>query len=108
MEDCLFCKIAKKELPAEVIYEDEQIMVFKDINPQSAVHLLIIPRKHIESVNTVELGDKELMGELILIAQKTAREQNLTDYNLKINVGRKAGQLIDHLHLHLLSDNNSH
>lgn len=100
---CLFCKIAKKEVPSEIIYEDERFVVFKDINPQAPVHLLIIPRKHIPSVNHVEIEDKNLMGELILTAQKIAKEKKLNGYKLQINVGRDGGQLIDHLHLHLLS-----
>lgn len=100
---CLFCKIAKKEVPSEIIYEDERFVVFKDINPQAPVHLLIIPRKHIPSVNHVEIEDKNLMGELILTAQKIAKEKKLKGYKLQINVGRDGGQLVDHLHLHLLS-----
>lgn len=101
--ECIFCKIVNKEIPSEIVYEDEGILAFKDINPQAPVHLLIIPKKHIPSVDHVELEDKELMGELVLAAQKIAREKNLSGYKLMINVGRPAGQVIDHLHLHLLS-----
>jgi histidine triad (HIT) family protein len=101
--DCLFCKIANKEVPAEIVYQDDKIVVFKDINPKAPTHLLIIPKKHISSVDHVELQDKELMGELILVAQKIARGKKLKGYRLQINVGRPAGQIIDHLHLHLLS-----
>jgi len=101
--ECLFCKIANKEIPSEIIYEDEKFVVFKDIKPQAPVHLLIIPRKHIHSVDHVEIEDKSLMGELILAAQKIAKKKNLKGYKLQINVGRDGGQLIDHLHIHLLS-----
>jgi len=101
--DCLFCKFIKKELPADIVYEDDKILAFKDIYPQAPLHFLIIPKKHIPSVDHVELQDKELMGELILAAQKIAKEKNLRGYKLMINVGRDAGQIIDHLHLHLLS-----
>lgn len=101
--DCLFCKFIKKELPSEVVYEDDKILAFKDIHPQAPSHFLIVPKKHIPSVDHVELQDKELMGELILAAQKIAKEKNLRGYKLVINVGRDAGQIIDHLHLHLLS-----
>jgi len=101
--ECLFCKIVNKEEKSEIIYEDEKIVSFKDINPLAPVHLLIIPKKHIPSVNHVEIEDKSLMGELILVAQKIAREKNLKGYRLQINVGRPAGQIIDHLHLHLLA-----
>lgn len=101
--DCLFCKIAKKEAPAEIIFEDEKIIVFKDIYPKAPIHFLIIPKKHISSIDSMEVNDKILMGELILVAKKIAKEQNLKGYKLMINVGRDGGQLIDHLHLHLLS-----
>lgn len=103
MEDCIFCKIANKEAPAEIVYEDKKIMAFKDVNPQAPIHLLIVPKKHIPSVDHIEIGDKTLMGELILVAQKIARGKNLKGYKLQIFVGRSAGQTIDHLHLHLLS-----
>lgn len=102
--DCLFCRIAKKEIPSEIVREDEKFLVFKDINPKASFHVLIIPKKHIESIEHLELQDKELMGELILTAQKVAREKSLEGYKLAINVGRKGGQLVDHLHVHLLSD----
>jgi histidine triad (HIT) family protein len=102
--DCLFCDIAQKKIPSVVVHEDEKFFVFKDINPKASFHVLIIPKKHIESIDHVELQDKELMGELILCAQKVAREKNLQGYKLAINVGRKGGQLVDHLHLHLLAD----
>lgn len=101
--DCIFCKIAKKELASDIVYEDENFVAFKDIKPKAPVHLLIIPRKHIESVDHLEIHDRELMGELVLTAQKIARHQGLEGYKLQINVGRAGGQLIDHLHLHLLS-----
>lgn len=101
--NCIFCKIANKEAPAEIVYENDKIIIFKDIHPKAPIHLLIIPKKHIPSVDHLELQDKELMGELILAAQKIARKKNLKGYRLQINVGRPAGQIIDHLHLHLLS-----
>jgi len=102
--DCLFCKIIKKELPSEIVYEDDKVLAFKDINPQAPVHFLIVPKKHIASVDHVEFQDKELMGDLILAAQKIAKEKKLSGYKLQINVGRSAGQIVDHLHLHLLSE----
>lgn len=101
--ECIFCQIANKKAPAEIISEDEKILAFKDIHPKAPIHLLIIPKKHIPSVDHLELEDKELMGELILAAQKIAREKKLKGYRLEINVGRPAGQIIDHLHLHLLA-----
>jgi len=103
MTDCLFCKIANKKTPAEIVYENDKVVVFKDIHPRAPIHLLIVPKKHITSVDHLELQDKELVGELILAAQKIAKEKKLNGYKLIINVGRSAGQVIDHLHLHLLS-----
>ncbi len=103
MKECIFCKIANKLTPAEILYENEKIVAFKDINPLAPVHILIIPKKHIPSVDHVELEDKALLGELILAAQKIARDGDLKGYKLQINVGRPAGQIVDHLHLHLLS-----
>ncbi|MDO8601497.1 MAG: histidine triad nucleotide-binding protein [bacterium] len=104
MVDCLFCKIAGKELSSEVVYEDEQFLAFKDINPVSPVHVLIIPRKHIETVEHLEAGDKELIGELFLTAKKVAKIQGVSEsgYRLTFNVGKNAGQAVDHLHLHLI------
>ena len=103
--NCLFCKIAKGEVPAEIIYEDEKFLVFKDIHPKAPLHLLVVPKKHIPSINHLELRDKELMGELFLVSQKIAREKGVAKrgYKLMLNVGRGGGQLIDHLHLHLLA-----
>lgn len=90
-------------MSSEIIYEDKKIIAFKDIKPKAPVHILIIPKKHIPSVNHLEETDKELIGELFLIAQKIAKEKELKGYRLMINVGRAGGQIIDHLHLHLLS-----
>ena len=106
MEDCLFCKIARKEKSSDIVFEDNQFVVFKDINPQAPLHLLIIPRKHIHSIEHVQTEDRELMGDLILTAQKVARQHNLAGYKLHFNVGREGGQVVDHIHLHLLADKN--
>lgn len=100
---CIFCQIINKEKPSDILYEDNNVIVIKDINPRAPVHLLIVPKKHIVSVNEAGNEDKELMGDLILTAQKLAKEKNLKGYKLMINVGRAAGQLVDHLHIHLLS-----
>ena len=103
MEECIFCKIVNKELPGEIFYEDKKVAAFKDIHPLAPFHLLIVPKKHISSVDHLEEKDKLLMGELILAAQKIARKKKLKGYKLQINVGKLAGQIVDHLHLHLLS-----
>jgi len=104
--DCLFCKIIKREIPADIVYEDDKVLAFKDIYPKAPFHFLIVPKKHIPSVDHVGLQDRGLMGDLILAAQKIAKEKKLKGYKLLINVGRPAGQMIDHLHLHLLSGKN--
>jgi histidine triad (HIT) family protein len=101
---CLFCKIINKEVPAEIVYEDKEFVVFKDIRPKAPLHLLVLPKKHIPSVNHLTEQDKELVGQLFLVAQKVAREQGVAaGYKLVFNVGKEGGQMIDHLHLHLLS-----
>jgi histidine triad (HIT) family protein len=103
MKDCLFCKIINKEVPSEIVYEDDKFTAFKDIAPKAPFHILIVPKKHIPSVNHLKTGDRELMAEFFLVAQKIAKEKKLKGYKLMINVGREGGQLILHLHLHLLS-----
>lgn len=103
MDDCIFCKIIKGEIPTNKIYDNEKIIAFNDINPKANIHILIIPKRHIESIKHLEELDKELAGEMLLVAQKLAKEKNMEGYKLVINVGREGGQLIDHLHFHLLS-----
>ncbi|MBU0476917.1 histidine triad nucleotide-binding protein [Patescibacteria group bacterium] len=102
--DCIFCKIINKTVPSEIVYEDEKILAFKDIDPKAPLHLLIIPKKHILSLNHLQSEDKELIYELLLVAKRIAKEQrvNETGYRLIFNVGKDAGQTVDHLHLHLL------
>lgn len=104
MTNCIFCKINNKELPADFVYENDNLTAFKDIRPKAPIHILIVPKKHIQSVIETQPEDKELLGELVLAAQKIARELGLNKagYKLVFNVGRGGGQLIDHLHLHLL------
>ncbi len=104
MSDCLFCKIINKEIPADVVYENNDFLVIKDIKPEAPVHLLIITKKHIPSVDHLAEDDKGLIGEMMLTAQQVARDQGVSErgYKLTFNVGRGGGQLIPHLHLHLL------
>jgi histidine triad (HIT) family protein len=101
--DCIFCKIAKGEIDSAKVFENDELVAFDDINPKAKTHILIIPKKHIESIKHLEEADKELIGELFLVAKKIAEEKNLQGYKLVINVGREGGQIVDHLHLHLLS-----
>lgn len=105
MAECVFCQIAGKKAPAGIVYEDSDFAVFKDIRPKAETHLLIVPKKHIESVNHLLPDDVTLAGKLLLTAGELARQKSLdkAGYKLVFNVGRGGGQLIDHLHLHLLS-----
>ena len=102
--DCIFCKIIKKELPAEIVAEEEKVVAFKDIKPVAPIHILIVPKKHIPSINEVEEKDKELLGEMLIFAKKVAEKYSLTEkgYKLVFNVGKGGGQIIFHLHLHLI------
>ena len=104
MTDCIFCKIAQKEIPTELLYEDEDVIAFNDIAPKSPVHILIVPKKHIDSVNNLEEENKELLGKLVLVAKDIAKEKGIseTGYRLIFNPGRDAGQTVDHIHLHLM------
>lgn len=100
MSDCIFCKIVKKELPAKVVYEDEEVLVFPDIHPVRPVHLLIIPKKHIKELTAVE--DASLFKNLLSVVQKLVGEQNLENKGYRVTVNGGGAQLIHHLHFHLL------
>ena len=103
MDDCLFCKIGRKEILAKMVYEDQEIFAFEDIHPQAPAHILICPRKHIVSLADASAADAAMLGRLQVIAAQLARERKLTDgYRTVINNGRGAGQSVFHLHLHLL------
>ena len=103
-EDNIFQKIIRKEIPADIVYEDEEILAFKDIHPIAPVHILIIPKKPIESI--AHLGDEDgpLVGKMILVARNLARDLNISEkgYKLLFRVGKEGGQEVPHLHLHLL------
>lgn len=101
--NCIFCKIAHKEQPAEVVYENDFVLAFYDIKPKAPVHVLIVPKKHIESVAHLAEDDKKLLCEMLFTARDIAKMQKIDEgYKLVFNVGRRGGQVIDHLHLHLL------
>lgn len=102
MKDCIFCKIGKKELPADIIYEDDKIVAFKDIHPKAPIHYLIIPKEHIVRIKEFPAGFEELIGYMILTSRKIAAQQGFADgYKIVINVGREGGP-VDHLHIHVL------
>ncbi|MFC1655260.1 histidine triad nucleotide-binding protein [Patescibacteria group bacterium] len=102
MDDCLFCKIISKEIDSEIVHEDEICVAFKDINPKARVHLLIVPKKHIAKISDLEEGDEKIMGHLIKVAKDLAEEFECKGYQLLFNVGREVGQIIFHVHLHLM------
>jgi len=101
---CIFCKIISGSQTARIIYQDEYATAFHDLFPHAPVHILIVPNQHINSVNQLTIDEKSLIGHLILVAQKIAAEEGLTNsgYRLVINTGAHAGQSVHHLHLHLL------
>ena len=103
MSDCLFCKIGAAQIPAKLVYQDEEIFAFEDISPQAPTHILICPHKHIEKLGDAAAADALLLGRLQLVAAQLATERNLTDgYRTVVNNGAGAGQSVFHLHLHLL------
>ncbi|MEO6952522.1 MAG: histidine triad nucleotide-binding protein [Polyangia bacterium] len=103
MSDCLFCKIRDGQIPAKIVAENEHALAFRDVGPQAPTHVLVIPRKHLASLNDATRADAQLLGELHLLAQKVARDEGLTGgYRCVINTGPDAGQSVFHIHLHLL------
>ncbi len=104
MSDCIFCRIAAGEIPADIIYEDEDIVAFRDINPQAPQHIQIIPKRHIETILDLTDDDITLTGRMVLVANKIAREAGIAErgYRLVFNCRRDAGQEVFHIHLHLL------
>ena len=103
MENCIFCKIASGEVQAQIVYQDEEVVVFKDLNPQAPTHLLIIPVKHIAKLDEASKEDIALLGKLQLTAAKVARELGIKDFRLVTNNGKGAGQSVEHLHYHLMA-----
>lgn len=105
MENCIFCKIANGEIPTNFVYEDERLVAFRDIAPAAPVHILIVPKEHVESVNDLEENGESLAGEMVLAARAIAKDLGIMDkgYRLVINTGEDGGQAVGHLHLHLLA-----
>jgi len=102
--DCIFCQIIAGKVPSEILYQDEEVIVFRDINPQAPVHLLIIPKSHIPSVAQLSGEQLPLIGHMVNTANKLAKKEGIAEsgYRLVINCGKEGGQLVPHLHLHLL------
>ena len=105
MEDCIFCKIIKGEIPSTKVYEDEEILAFKDINPVAPIHILVIPKKHIESVVHLQKEDEAIVGKIYGVINKIAEEQGFKDegFRVIVNCGENGGQEVKHLHFHILA-----
>jgi histidine triad (HIT) family protein len=99
---CLFCRIIAGELPATIVYRDDDIIAFRDVNPQAPTHILVIPTRHIASIADTQDSDIELLGRLIAVARQVAQTEKLSGYRLVVNTGAQAGQSVFHLHVHLL------
>lgn len=101
---CLFCKIAKKDVPATIVYEDDELMAFRDIRPQAPTHMLIIPKEHFATINDTSESEQQLLGKMILRAKAIAKEEGFSEqgYRLVFNINPGGGQEVYHIHLHLL------
>jgi histidine triad (HIT) family protein len=104
MSDCLFCKIINKAIPATVVHEDEHVLAFRDISPKAPAHLLVIPKKHISTINDIQEDDKNLLGHMIFTAKQLAQTEGLAEdgYRLVMNCNEDGGQTVFHIHLHVL------
>jgi len=102
--DCIFCNIVSGKIPSDIVYQDEKVIAFRDINPQSPVHILIIPREHFTSLTDITEKEIPLMGYIVSIANRLARDEGIsgTGYRLVVNCGKQGGQLVPHLHLHVM------
>lgn len=104
MENCIFCKIAKGEIPSQKVYEDDKVLAFKDINPEAPVHLLVIPKEHIESANFIEDHNADLVAHIFKVIKNLAKEFDIAESGYRIinNCGEQGGQTVKHLHFHIL------
>lgn len=100
--ECIFCKIINKEMPAEVLHESSDVVIIPDIRPSAPIHYLVIPKRHIGSIKDIGHDDEKLLGHLVHMAKEGAEKLGLSGYKLVFNVGRDGGQIIDHIHLHVL------
>jgi histidine triad (HIT) family protein len=110
MADCLFCKIVDRKIPADIVYEDQRVLAFNDIGPQAPTHVLIIPKRHIGSLNEIGTEDDQLVGELVRRAATIAKERGISEdgFRTVFNTNRGAGQSVFHIHLHLLGGRPMH
>lgn len=110
MTDCLFCRIVNREVPASIVYEDERVIAFNDINPQAPTHVLVVPKHHVGSLNELSTEDDPLVGELVRRASLIAKDRGISagGYRTVFNTNRDAGQTVFHIHLHLLGGRAMH
>ncbi len=103
-EDCIFCKIIKKQIPCEIVYEDDKVIGFKDINPQAPLHIVIVPREHIDDLNSLKQEQGEIIGHIFIVAKEIAKTLDVADsgYRVVTNCGEQGGQTVQHIHFHLL------
>ncbi len=108
MNDCLFCKIRDGEIKGDIVFENDDVLAFNDVNPQTPVHILIIPKKHIATVNDMDDSDESVMGKLFSAAKNIASQQSIAEdsYRLVVNCNERAGQTVFHIHMHLLAGRN--
>jgi histidine triad (HIT) family protein len=108
--DCLFCRIIAREIPGSIVYEDDRVLAFNDINPQGPTHVLVVPKKHIASLNDLTPGDDQIVGEVVRRAAAIARERGIADSGFRtvFNTNRGAGQTVFHIHLHLIGGRSLH
>jgi histidine triad (HIT) family protein len=110
MEDCIFCKIINKEIPASIVFEDEKMIAFNDINPQAPIHILLIPREHFASLNDITEEKKNILSHLLLKARQIAQEKEIAEkgYRIVLNTEKDSGQEVFHIHFHLLGGRRMH
>ncbi len=104
MSDCLFCKIASGDIPGDIVYQDDDVLAFRDLNPQAPTHILVIPKKHISTINDIQSEDAELIGKMFLSAKQVAQAEGIAEpgYRTVMNCNAEAGQTVFHIHLHLV------
>ncbi len=110
MSDCIFCKIAEKKIPARIVYEDEHAIAFEDVNPQAPVHTLVIPKKHISTLLDLKEEDNDLVGHLLKVANKIAKDKGIAERGFRIvtNCNPESGQTVYHIHFHILGGRQMH
>ena len=103
-EECIFCKIIKKQIPCDIVYEDDKVIGFKDISPEAPVHVVIIPKQHIADLNSLKQDEAEIIGHIFIVAKEIAKTLGVAEngYRIVSNCGKQGGQTVDHLHFHLL------